>query len=380
MPPPIKMADRHRDDAVHRGLAGIHFDKSEITEISGDRCELRHRGYGIDQLIENPSYEKIAYLLLEGTWPGSRQYDAFRRDLAARRDLPDASMAMLVSLRLAPPHVALRTALSALVDDGSEQASHDAALDLTAKIPSIVVAHHALRQGRSVPPPDASLDHASDFLRRLLGRELSAQERHLINLDFVLHADHGANASTFVARVVASTGADVHAAFTAALAAFAGERHGGAVAGVAKMLDEIGSPAAVADFVRERRARNQPIMGFGHRVYRGEDPRALPFRLAARELCQALGQAEPLATLEALVEAMAPANRFGIGPNVDLYAAVIYRLLGIPDDLATSIFAAGRAAGWGAQFLEQIHNNILIRPRLLYVGPEARHLPPESDA
>jgi citrate synthase len=185
-------------------------------------------------------------------------------------------------------------------------------------------------------------------------------------LDFVLHADHGANASTFVARVATSTETDLGGTLAAAIATFAGPRHGGAVAGVARMLDELGTPDAARAFAKNYRPGGKPVMGFGHRVYRVEDPRAKLFRKAAGDLSDAYGDRHLLDTLEALVDGMETYRRFGISPNVDLYAAVIYRLLGLPDDLSTAIFAAARSAGWIAQIREQRANNILIRPRLLY--------------
>jgi citrate synthase len=363
-------------DQIFYGLANVCFDKTEITEIQGVTGELRYRGYSIDELAAAPSYERVAYLLLYGDWPSAGQAAQFCADLARRRVLPAGAIELLRGLDAAAPAAALRTAVSWL---GSLRAPpapfDDAALDLIAQLPLLVTAHAALRAGRPVPPPNLGLDLASDFLQGLLGRPLAPLERRLINLDFVLHADHCANASTFAARVVASTEADIYAAFSGALAAFAGIRHGGAVEGVARMLDSIGTVEAVPGYVERQRRAGAAIMGFGHRVYRRADPRARHFRAAARELCAAKGDWRLFEILEALVEAMQPMARLGIAPNVDLYAALIYRLLGLSDDLSTAIFAAARSAGWAAQVLEQCRNNILIRPRMLYAGPGPRRLP-----
>ncbi|MGI9417952.1 MAG: citrate/2-methylcitrate synthase [Geminicoccaceae bacterium] len=366
------------ENAVHRGLAGIIFDETEITDIQGQKGELRYRGYAIEELTIEPSFERTAFLLLNGEWPTVEEGDAFRADLAARRSLPADMIALLGHLAKATPDDALRTALSAL-DLGQHEgrAQMEIGLDLIAKVPSLIVAHHDLRSGREPTPPDPALDHASDILRRLLGRDLTAIEQETINLDFVLHADHGANASTFTARVAASTGVDMVAAMTAALAAFTGPLHGGAVAATSAMLAEIGSPEDVPSFVADRRRRSLPVYGFGHRVYRTRDPRSRPYYQALLTLSERAGDTGSIAILDALVEAMAPYRRMGIDVNVDLYATALYRLLGLPADLATAIFSAGRSIGWTTQILEQQANNILIRPRLRYAGPSARTLSSE---
>jgi citrate synthase len=351
---------------VHRGLADVYFDKTQITDIRGDQGLLIHRGYSIDELAVDPSYENVAYLLIEGDLPDAEQLRTFGTRLSAHRDLPPDIITLLERMTSRRPDVALRTIVSFLGGEGGDDEPEDWAL--IALMPSIVVAHHALRSGRPVPPPLPDADLASDFLSRLLQRPLTNLEQHIVNLDFVLHADHGANASTFAARVATGTETDVCGAVAAAIATFAGPRHGGAVAGVAKMLDRLGTPEEARTFAETYRPGGAPVMGFGHRVYRVEDPRARLFRQAANELADALGDRRLLETLEALVEGMSAYRRFGISPNVDLYAAVIYRLLGLPDDLSTAVFAVARSAGWIAQIREQRANNILIRPRLLYEG------------
>lgn len=349
---------------VHRGLADVYFDKTSITDIQGDKGRLFHRGYSIEDLAADPDYENVAFLLVNGDWPTADQSSTFKAALAARRELPADIVDLLERMADRPPDIALRTIVSLLGGPDDDESYDD--WELIALMPSIVVAHHALRNDRTIPSPRQDQDLASDFLSGLLGRPLTDLERHIINLDFVLHADHGANASTFVARVATGTETDLCGAIAAAIATFAGLRHGGAVAGVAKMLDDLGTPAAARDFARSYRPGGAPIMGFGHRVYRVEDPRAKLFRKAASDLSDAYGDRRLLDTLEALVDGMQAYRRFGISPNVDLYAAIIYRLLGLPDDLSTAIFAAARSAGWIAQIREQRANNILIRPRLLY--------------
>ena len=248
---------------VRRGLMDVYFDKTAITEIQGNEGVLRHRGYDIDQLAVEPSYEKVAYLLIHGDWPTDEQARVFHAELAACQDLPPGVIDILRSMKDAPPHVALRTAVSSLGGHAGERYGQHRDWAPIALLPSMVVVHEALRRGRPVPEPRPDLDLPSDFLSRLLGRSLSPFERYIINLDFVLHADHGANASTFVARVVTSTESDVHAALTAAIAAFAGRRHGGAIEGVAEMLDELGTPEAARTFVKNYRpGDSEPIAGF----------------------------------------------------------------------------------------------------------------------
>jgi citrate synthase len=202
----------------------------------------------------------------------------------------------------------------------------------------------------------------------LMGAKPSQRASSLLNKDFVLHADHGSNASAFTARVVAGTGADLHGALTAAIAALSGPAHGGAAENVMRMAEEIGEPERAAAYVQDLRTRRQPVMGFGHRVYRAEDPRARHLREDVRELSQELEEPKWHTILEAVVEAMRPYARRGVHVNVDFYAGVIYHLLGIPQDLFVPIFVLGRIPGWTAQVLEQYEHNILIRPLLQYTG------------
>jgi len=367
--------DARPENAVHRGLAGIVFDETTITDIRGQEGDLRYRGYPIEHLAANPNFEKTAYLLLHGQWPNDDQVSSFSADLASRRPLSADTIDLLRHLADATPDAALRTILSAMdlgQYDGRDQM--EIGLDLIAKIPSLITTHHAMRSGVEPIKPDPALDHASDFLRRLIGRQPTALDQEIINLDFILHADHGANASTFAARVVASTGADMVGAMTAAMAAFVGPLHGGAVAAASAMLSEIRSPSDVPAFVAERRRRDLPIYGFGHRVYRTRDPRSEPYWQALQALAERANDKTSVAILVALVDAMAPYRRMGIDVNVDLYVTVLYRLLGLQPELATSAFVAGRSVGWVAQILEQQANNILIRPRLRYVGSSAQDL------
>lgn len=350
---------------VHYGLANICFGETAITEIDGQTGRLSHRGYPIQDLVRHP-YERLVFLLLEGNWPSAVQVAAYSDTLASFRELPGHVVELIERQKDAPADIVLQTCLSYLSGCSDDVPEHA----IVSFAPSIVAIHGAIRQGRQPLPPNPNLGVAEDFLRRLLGRPVSKLEAAIINADFVLHADHGANASTFVARIATSTLTSPLRSIVAAIAAFSGLRHGGAIAGVADMLDGL-TLEEIPSFVQEQNQATAPVMGFGHRVYKVEDPRASLFLKAADDLSLAIGDRSMLAKVDALVEAMKPYRRFGISPNVDLYAAVIYRLLGIDSEQFTALFAIARVAGWLAQIQEQRKgSNVLIRPRLRYVGHE----------
>jgi citrate synthase len=272
----------------------------------------------------------------------------------------------------------LRTAVSALAAfdpdaaDTSPAATLRKGIRLTSQVPIIVTAHDHIRNGDQPVAPSPDLGHAANFLYMLKGEEPSAAAAGLMDTDMVLHAEHGSNASSFTARVVTGTEADLHAAVTAAVAALSGPAHGGAAEDVMRMAQEIGDAAKAAEYVKTRRKNRQPVTGFGHRVYRTEDPRARHMRDGVERLGREMGQPQWFEILEALVEAMKPYARHGINVNVDFYSGVVYYLHGIPKDLFVSIFAVGRVPGWTLQVLEQQENNILIRPLLHYTGPDPR--------
>ena len=352
-----------QEQEVHYGLTNVYFAETEITEIDGRRGRLAHRGYPIQDLVNHP-YEYLAYLLLEGSWPTSAQYSAFCEALQPFRELPNDVVDLISRQKDVPADVALQTCLSYI--DSAHDFPEYAAVSLG---PAIVAVHGALRRGHDPLRPDARLGIASDCLRRLRGRAAGELEAKIINTDFVLHADHGANASAFVARIATSAAAAPLRSLVAAVAVFSGSRHGGAVAGVADMLGRV-ELEDISAWVRTQVESGARMMGFGHRVYKVQDPRARLFMGAAEELSRATGDRTMLAKVEALVDAMAPYERFGISPNVDLYAAVVYHLLGIRIDEFTAMFAVSRIAGWLAQIREQRSgSNVLIRPRLRYVGP-----------
>jgi citrate synthase len=369
---------------VHRGLKGIYFERSATSFIDGRAGELRYRGYSIHDLAEQSSFEETAYLLLHGELPTGTELAGFQQRLADARELPQAVVGLIGDMRHGHPMDVLRTAASALSAFDPDRGNNDDAamrrkgLRLTSRIPMIVAAHEALRNDRAPVAPDSSLGHAENFLWMLQGKRPSTNSAKLLDKDLILHAEHGSNASSFAARVVIGTEADLHAAVTAAIAALSGPAHGGAAEDVMRMAQEIGTPENAAAYVKAKRDAGEAVTGFGHRVYRTEDPRARHMREGVAALSREMGEPHWFDILQAVVEAMKPYARHGVHVNVDFYSGVIYYLHGIAADLFVPIFAAGRVPGWTAQCLEQFANNILIRPLTLYDGPPARDYVPLS--
>src|SRR6476469_6797679 len=367
---------------IQRGLKGVYFDRSPCTFIDGKAGELRYRGYSIHDLAEHSSFEETAFLLLNGELPGRQHLVSLDAELKAARKLPAPVLDIIHAIKSAHPMDVLRTAASALsaVDpetaDNSREATWRKAVRLTSQVPMIVAAHSRIRAGEEPITADQALGHAANLLWMLTGKKPSADAAQLIDRDLILHAEHGSNASSFAARVVIGTEANLHAAITAAIAALSGPAHGGAAENVMRMAQEIGDPANAAEYVRRKRANKEAVMGFGHRVYRAEDPRARHMRAGVEQLSKALGQPQWYRILDALVDAMKPYARHGVNVNVDFYAGFVDFLNGIAEDLFVPIFAAGRIPGWTVQVLEQMENNILIRPLTMYNGPEARDYVP----
>ena len=363
---------------IHRGLNGVYFDRSRVCDIDGKAGELRYRGYSIHDLAQSSTFEETCYLLFHGELPKKDALAAFGAELRAARSLPAPVLQVIEHVKAAHPMEVLRTAVSALgcfdpeVADNSPGAILRKGVRLTSQVPMIVAAHEHIRNNRVPVKADPSLGHAANFLWMLQGRKPSADTARLMDIDMILHAEHGANASAFTARVVAGTDANLHAAMTAAVAALSGPAHGGAAENVMRMAKEIGDPAKAAEYVKAKRANREAIMGFGHRVYKAEDPRARHMRAGVERLSIEMGEPKWYQILAALVEAMKPYARHGVNVNVDFYAGVVYYLNGIPNDLFVPIFAIGRVPGWTVQVLEQMESNILIRPLTVYAGPEPR--------
>ena len=367
---------------IHRGLNGVYFDRSGTSDIDGKAGELRYRGYSIHDLAQHSSFEEVSHLLFYGELPTRAQLEAFDAELKAARSLPDGVIEVITAVQGAHPMDVLRTAVSAMAAfdpetaDNSREATIRKGIRLTSQVPMIVAAHHRIRQGLPLVPADNTLNHAGNFLQMLKGERPSEDAVELMDMDLVLHAEHGTNASAFTARVVAGTDANLHAAVTAAIAALSGPAHGGAAEQVMKMAQEIGAPENAAAYVKAKRANREAVMGFGHRVYRVEDPRARHMREGVKRLSQEMGQPQWYEILEATVEAMKPYARLGVAVNVDFYAGVVYYLHGIPEDLFVPIFAVGRTPGWAVQVVEQFEHNVLIRPLTVYNGPPPRDYVP----
>ncbi len=367
---------------VNRGLIGVYFDRSSVSDIDGAKGELRYRGYSIHDLAARSTFEEVAYLLIHGELPTRAELEDFDAALKANRSLPPGIYDVISTCKDGHPMDVLRTAVSALaaMESGAKDTSAGAFLAngvrLTAQVPVLVAAHHAIRQGRDPVAPDPDLGHAANWLWMLKGERPTDNAARLADVDFVLHAEHGSNASSFAARVTVGTEANMHGAIVTALSTLAGPAHGGAAEDVMRMVREIGSPANAADYVKSKRAAREPITGFGHRVYRAEDPRARHMREGVAALGREMGEPEWYEILQAVVEAMKPYSRHGLNVNVDFYAGVVYQLHGIPMDLYVPIVAIGRMPGWVVQCLEQRAANILIRPLTLYNGPAPRDYVP----
>jgi citrate synthase len=356
------------------GLEGVVAAESSIGDVDGVGGVLIYQGLNIHELAEHSTFEETVFLLWHGRLPKREELDALRSELAASARLPAEVMALMRDFpRDAEPMDALRTAVSALAfyDKGSRDLSREGALrtatKLTAQLPVVVAAFERLRNGKEPIEPKPELNLASNFLYMLSGEEPSERDAHIFDVCLVLHADHELNASTFTARVIAGTLADMYGAVTGAIAALSGPLHGGANTNVMKMLLEIGSPDRAEDWLKEALASKKKVMGFGHRVYKTEDPRSVWLRKFSRELGEARGETRWIEILERLREMMFAEKK--LYPNVDYYSGSAYYLMGIPLDLFTPIFAVSRISGWTGHILEQYANNRLIRPRAEYIGP-----------
>ena len=360
---------------IKKGLKDVYLDTTESSFIDGQEGKLLYRGYNIHELAEKSTFEETAYLLLYGSLPNKRQLSDFDAVLRANRIIPDGIIQVLDLVKSSHPMDALRTGVSALaafdpdVKDNSTEATIRKAVRLTAMGPTIVGAHHRLRQGLEPVAPDPALNHAGNFLKMVFDEEPEQETVDLLDVDFILHAEHGANASAFAARVAASTLSDLHSAVTTGIGVLKGPWHGGAAEEVMKMALDIGQPENAEEYARKVLDGGGRIMGFGHRVYKAEDPRARHLRERSRALGEKMGHPQWFQILTYLEEkVMVPYRSRGIFVNVDFFAGSIYYLLGIPEDLFISIFALGRIPGWALQCVEQYEDNILIRPLLEYSG------------
>ena len=358
------------------GLEDVVAATSAICYLDGERGVLAYYGYDIHDLAKGATFEEVCYLLWHGRLPNRAELGDLQSQLAAARPLSEAIVRLMKQLPASDGMDMLRTLTSALgqydpeVNDASPQAQYRKAVRLTAQMASIVATYGRLQAGGGVIQPDPALSHAANFLYMLKGERPSALATRAFDVALVLHADHELNASTFAARVAAATLTDIYSATVGAIGALKGPLHGGANADVMRLLIEIGpeaSPERIDEAIRGKLGRKIKIPGFGHRVYRTEDPRATHLRRMSKDLGERAGNTrwfEMSQRIEALVT-----GEKKLYPNVDFYSASTYYTLGIPIDLFTPIFAVSRVSGWTAHCLEQYKNNRLIRPRTDYIGP-----------
>ena len=373
-----------KEAVVVKGLEDVYVKESKLCLVDGEKGRLLYVGYDIRDLAERSSFEETCYLLWHFRLPGQDELETTRRGLAEERKLPKDILNLLKRLpKTTVPIDALRTAVSALaaydpeLADDSRDANLRKALRVTAKVATIVAAFHRIREGKRPIPPDPDLSHAEDFLRMLTGKTPETLDTKIMDVALILHADHSLNASTFGATVAASTLADLYSDVVAGVATLKGPLHGGANEQAVKMLLKIGSPANAEPYVEKALARGEKIPGFGHRVYKNFDPRALILRDYAKKLTQRGGDSTLLDTASAVQEVMLRnLQAKKIYPNVDFYSGVTYYLMGLPPDVFTPVFAVARVAGWAAHVMEYWQSNRIMRPLDLYVGPtDAAYVP-----
>jgi citrate synthase len=368
-----------------KGLEGAITNESSISYVDGANGKLIYRGFNIDDLCQGGGgYEETAYLLIDGELPTKNQLASFKKDLAGRRAIPQPVKDLIT--QIAPkthPMNSLRTAVSMLgclnpkefevtVDNDL-----DIAMSLTAQFPTIVGAIQRARKGEPIVDPDPSRSLSDDFMRMMTGKDPDARTAEVMDMALIIHAEHGMNASTFSAMVTNSSLTDLYSSICAGIGSLKGPLHGGANEATLKTFNEIGDPAKTEEWFAQAKAKKQKVMGFGHRVYRAYDPRAVIFDPIAKEFAERAGSGhlyEVAKKLEALV--VADLGGKGIFPNVDFFSGIIYNAMGIDTDMFTPIFAVARIAGWSARILEYLPDNRLFRPRAVYVGDlEAQYIP-----
>ena len=366
--------------APGKGLEGVVAAETAISDIDGKKGILSYVGYDIHDLAPNGTFEETIYLLHHLELPTASQLDELKEQLGREREPNDFVMRLLPHLaEHSAPMSMLRTAVSASSAqdpegwDTSEEANYRKAIRLCAVLPTMVAFYDRMRKGEELVQPDPNLSQAANFLYMLKGDKPDEDSSRIFDICLTLHADHTMNASTFAARVCAATLSDIHSAVTAAIAALKGPLHGGANEQVMRMIKEIkqqGGKDKARDYTIAKLRNKEKVMGFGHRVYRTEDPRATHLRKMAKELAEKTGDASNYEISEEIEKAVM--DEKGIYPNVDFYAASVYGYLQIPTDLFTPVFACSRVSGWTAHVREQYADNRLIRPDHAYVGPDPR--------
>ncbi len=365
---------------INRGLEGVYFAESAICKVDGQAGKLYYRGYPIEALCQNSSYEEVSYLLIYGKLPTQKEFTTFLKTLSDERELPPAAVELISKIaEKAHPMDTLRTAVSMLSSfdteayDSSPGANLRKSIRLIAKSASIVAATGRIRSGGGYISPDPKLGHIENFLYMLTGKKPTEEETNILDTMFILHAEHSSNASTFGALVAGSTLSDMYASVTAGIAVLKGPLHGGADEAALRMMRNIATPDNTEKYIQEALAGKQKIMGFGHRVYKTYDPRARIVRkylegLQASDI-EELGRLSQIALRaeKLMIEKLGESK--GIWPNIDFFAGPVYTSIGIPIEIFTPIFAASRMSGWCAHLIEYWKDNRIIRPLEEYTGP-----------
>ena len=375
------------EQTIHRGLDGVYIDTTEICQIDGQKGQLVYRGYDITELADKASFEEVIYLLWNDDLPNEQQLEAFKEELKPHFAVPDEIVQLFRSLpNDTHPMHALQSAVATLAafdedaDDVSIENVRRIGRSLITQFPTLVATLERIRQGKEPVAPKSEYSIAQNFLYMLNDEEPTEAAVRVMDVALVLHAEHGSNASTFTARTTASTLTDVYSAISAAVGSLKGPLHGGANTAVMNMLETVGNTEGVEDFVMEKLGEEGGrIPGFGHRVYRVIDPRAVILERVSQDLAEESGDSkwfEMSQEMERVMEREMDKREKQVKPNVDFFSASVYRMLGFPADMYTPIFAVSRVSGWMAHLIEQYDDNRIMRPRLAYEGPKGKTFTP----
>ncbi|WP_431268490.1 bifunctional 2-methylcitrate synthase/citrate synthase [Dankookia sp. P2] len=377
------MSDTEAKPTIYKGLVGVYADVSTISKVMPETNSLTYRGYAVQDLAENCSFEEVAYLLWEGELPNAAQLAAFKEEIASEREIGPALHRVIREFpKDAHPMDAIRTAVSFLgledpeTADVSHAAQYRKAKRLFAKIPTCIGAAYRASRGLDPVMPDARHSFAENVFNLIQGRVPQPEVLKSFDVSMILYAEHTFNASTYTARLVTSSGADMHGAITAGIASLKGPLHGGANEAVMHMLKEIGDPAIAREWLQSRFDHKALVMGFGHRVYKSGDSRVPTMKKYAEKMAEVVGDRTWMAISRELADEML--TKKNIHPNLDFPAGPAYHLMGFEIPLFTPLFVASRITGWSAHVLEQGADNRLIRPLSWYEGPEQRPVPPLS--
>lgn len=377
----VSEKDLSAEKVATRGLKGVVAADTQICDVDGDLGKLIYRGYNIHDLAKFSTFEETSYLLFKGELPTKQQLAEFNKSLAGHREIAPQVLEFLKTLpKDTPPMTALRSAISMsgvhdpIAETETRDANFEKSIRLTAELTTIVAAIRRILAGLEPIAPRTDLSHSANFMYMLNGKVPSADAEKAMDLILILHAEHGLNASTFAARVIAATLSDIYSSVTGAIGALKGPLHGGANTEVLKTLMEVGSVDKVVPWVEEVRAKKGKFMGFGHAVYKVEDPRAIHLKDLSRRLGIETGDTKLYDISIAMEQAVL--NTIHKNCNVDFYSASLQHYMGIPGDMFTCVFAASRIVGWCAHILEQQADNKIIRPSSNYIGPAERSYVP----